>query len=118
MARTAKEVAISYTFGFNSRIGDINAVLVYYGYKKLPDHIAEAIEEIKALHKEARELAKKLYELQGAKRRNGGWLPSHCESCGGKYQERLELSCEIRNTMDRLSELYAKLARLKSIAKL
>lgn len=68
----ARWIAISYTFGFNSRIGDINAVIMHYGYKRLPDHIAEAIDELKAVRKEAGELTKRLSELKGAKRRNRG----------------------------------------------
>ncbi len=118
MAR-AKEIAISYTFGFNSRIGDINAVLAYYGYtKQLPDHIAEAIEELKAVRKEAGELAKRLNALKGAKRCNRGWLPSHSEYCDDEYQERLELSWEISDIEDNMSELNARIDQLRAIAKL
>jgi chromosome segregation ATPase len=118
MARTAREIAISYSFGFNSRIGDINAVLMYYGYKRLPDHIAEAIEELKAVRKEAGELAKRLSELKGMERRNRGWLPSHSECCDDEYQEGLELSWEIRDIEDHMSELNSKIDQLKAIAKL
>jgi chromosome segregation ATPase len=117
--KKAREIAISYTFGFNSRIGDINDVLAYYGYtKKLPDNVAEAIEELRATRKEAGELAKRLSSLKGAKRRNRGWLPSHSEYCDDEYQERLEMSWEIRDIEDNLSELNTEINRLKSIAKL
>ena len=118
MARTARQIAISYTFGFESQIGDINAVLMHYGYKRLPDNIAEAIEELKAVRKDAGELAKRLSELKGMKRRNKGWLPSHTTTCDDEYQDRLELSWEIRDIEDNLNELNAEINKLKAIAKL
>ena len=117
--KTARQIAISYTYGYNSSFGNIHAVLAYYGYtKQLPDNIAEAIEELKAVRKEASELAKRLSELKGAKRRNRGWLPSHSEYCDDEYQDRLELSWEIRDIEGNLNELNTEINRLKSIAKL
>lgn len=115
----ARQIAISYTFGYNASLGNIHAVLAYYGYtKQLPDHIAEAIEDLKAVRKEAGELAKRLSELKGMKRRNRGWLPSHSECCDDEYQEGLELSWEIRDIEDNLKEMEAEIRRLKIIAKL
>ena len=55
MANTAKKIAISYTHGYNSSFGNINAVLAYYGYtKQLPDNVAEAIEELKNIYAQRR----------------------------------------------------------------
>ena len=119
MANTAKKIAISYTYGYNSSLGNIHAVLAYYGYtKQLPDNVAEAIEELKNLYAQRRELSAQLARLKDMKHRNRGWLPSHSECCDDEYQDRLELSWEIRDIENNLNELNTEINRLKSIAKL
>lgn len=116
---TARQIAISYTYGYNSSLGNIHAVLSYYGYtKQLPDNVAEAIEELKNLYVQRRELSAHLMRLKDMKHRNRGWLPSHSEDCDDSYQERLELSWEIRDVEDNLNELNTEINRLKAIAKL
>ena len=115
----ARQIAISYTYGYNSSFGDIHAVLAYYGYtKQLPDNVAEAIEELKNLYVQRRELSAHLMRLKDMKRRNRGWLPSHTTTCDDSYQELLELSWEIRAIEGSLNELNTEINRLKSIAKL
>lgn len=119
MANTARQIAISYTYGYNSSLGNIHAVLAYYGYtKQLPDDVAEAIEDLKNLYVQRRELSARLMRLKDAKHRNRGWLPSHTTTCDDSYQERLELSWEIRDIEDNLREMEAEINRLKAIAKL
>ena len=119
MANTAKKIAISYTYGHNSSLGNIHAVLAYYGYtKQLPDNVAEAIEELKNLYAQHRELSAQLARLKDMKHRNRGWLPSHSECCDDEYQDGLELSWEIRDIEGSLNELNTEINRLKSIAKL
>ena len=115
----ARQIAISYTYGYNSSLGNIHAVLAYYGYtKQLPDSIAEAIEELKNLYVQRRELSAQLMRLKDMTRRNRGWLPSHSECCDDEYQDSLELSWEIRDIEGSLNELNTEINRLKSIAKL
>ena len=115
----ARQIAISYTYGYNSSLGNINAVLAYYWYTiQLPDSIAVSIEELKNLYVQRRELSAQLMRLKDMKRRNRGWLPSHTTTCDDSYQERLELSWEIRDIEGNLNELNTEINRLKSIAKL
>lgn len=115
----ARQIAISYTYGYNSSLGNIHAVLAYYGYtKQLPDDVAEAIEDIKNLYQQRRELSAQLARLKDMKCRNRGWLPSHSECCDDEYQDRLELSWEIRDIENSLDELNTEINKLKAIAKL
>ena len=98
---------------------NVISMLARNGYKTpLPADIVDAIEGVKSLHQQRRELYARIMRLKDAKRRNRGWLPNHTTTCDNSYQDRLELLLEIRDIENNLDEMEAEINRLKTIAKL
>lgn len=115
---SAKELVQTYVI-YGSVNDNVASMLARNGYvSQLPTYIIDAIEGLKSLHQQRRELYDQLIRLKDMKRRNRGWLPSHTTTCDDSYQERLELSWEIRDIESNLNELNTEINRLKSIAKL
>lgn len=115
---SAKKLTQTYVI-YGSANDNIVSMLARNGYNApLPADIVDAIEGVKRLHQKRRELYTRLMRLKNAKHRNRGWLPSHTTTCDDSYQERLELSWEIRDIENNLRETEAEIDRLKAVAKL
>ena len=115
---SAKKLVQTYVI-YGSVNDNVVSMLARNGYKTpLPADIVDAIERVRSLHQQRRELSAQLMRLKDMKRRNRGWMPSHTTTCDDSYQDRLELSWEIRDIEDNLNELNTEINRLKYIAKL
>ena len=115
---SAKKLVQTYVI-YGSVNDNVVSMLARNGYKTpLPADIVDAIERVKSLHQQRRELSAQLMRLKDMKRRNRGWMPSHTTTCDDSYQDLLELSWEIRDIENNLNELNTEINRLKYIAKL
>ena len=115
---SAKKLVQTYVI-HGSANDNVVSMLARNGYKTpLPADIVDAIEGVKNLIQQRSELYARIMRLKDAKRRNRVWLPSHTTTCDDLYQERLELSWEIRDIENNLDEMEAEINRLKTIAKL
>lgn len=115
---SAKKLVQTYVI-YGSVNDNVGSMLARNGYKTtLPADIVDAIEGVKNLYVQRRELSDQLARLKDMKHRNRGWLPRHSECCDDEYQDGLELSWEIRDIEKNLNELNTEINRLKSIAKL
>lgn len=115
---SAKKLVQTYVI-YGSVNDNVVSMLARNGYKTpLPADIVDAIEGVKSLYQQRRELYARIMRLKDEKRRNRGWLPNHTTTCDDSYQERLELSWEIRDIEDNLKGMEAEIDRLKAIIKL